>query len=51
MHSITYHPIGIVHSPFKSPEGTPIQSVAAKGTEAIIEIFPQFSEEIGRAHV
>ncbi|MBP7612761.1 MAG: tRNA (N6-threonylcarbamoyladenosine(37)-N6)-methyltransferase TrmO [Paludibacter sp.] len=44
MHSITYHPIGIVHSPFKSPEGTPIQSVAAKGTEAIIEIFPQFSE-------
>ena len=42
--SITYHPIGIVHSPFKSPEGTPIQSVAAKGTEAIIEIFPQFSE-------
>ena len=44
MHNITYHPIGIVHSPFKSPEGTPIQSVAAKGTEAIIEIFPQFSE-------
>ena len=44
MHSITCHPIGIVHSPFKSPEGTPIQSVAAKGTEAIIEIFPQFSE-------
>lgn len=44
MHNITYHPIGIVHSPFKSPEGTPIQPVAAKGTEAIIEIFPQFSE-------
>lgn len=44
MHSITYQPIGIVHSPFINPEGTPIQPVAAKGTEAIIEVFPQFSE-------
>ena len=44
MHSITYQPIGIVHSPFKKPEGTPIQPVAAINTEAIIEVFPEFSE-------
>jgi len=44
MHSITYQPIGVVHSPFKQPEGTPIQAIAAKGTDAVIEIFPEFEE-------
>lgn len=44
MDSIIYQPIGIVHSPFKKPEGTPIQPIAAKNTEAIIEIFPEFCE-------
>jgi tRNA (adenine37-N6)-methyltransferase len=41
---IRYHPIGIVHSPFKKREGTPIQSVASGETEAIIEIFPEYLE-------
>jgi tRNA-Thr(GGU) m(6)t(6)A37 methyltransferase TsaA len=44
MLEITYQPIGIVRSPFKRPEGTPIQSIAAKDKEAIIEIFPEYSE-------
>jgi tRNA-Thr(GGU) m(6)t(6)A37 methyltransferase TsaA len=44
MLSITYQPIGIVHSPFKKPEGTPIQPIAAKNSKAIIEIFPEFSK-------
>jgi tRNA (adenine37-N6)-methyltransferase len=44
MLDITYKSIGIVHSPFKIPEGTPIQPVVAKGTDAVIEIFPEFSE-------
>ena len=44
MLEITYHPIGIVHSPFKKPEGTPIQPVVANDTEAIIEIYPEYSE-------
>lgn len=44
MPEITYQPIGIVHSPFKQPEGTPIQPVAARDSEGIIEIFPQYTE-------
>ncbi|MCX6236853.1 MAG: tRNA (N6-threonylcarbamoyladenosine(37)-N6)-methyltransferase TrmO [Bacteroidia bacterium] len=44
MLNITYQPIGIVHSPFKTPEGTPIQPVAAKDVCATIEIFPQYAE-------
>ena len=41
---ISYRPVGVVHSPFLSPEGTPVQPVASKGTEAFIEIFPEFTE-------
>jgi tRNA (adenine37-N6)-methyltransferase len=44
MIEINYRPIGIVHSPFKEPEGTPIQPVVAKDTEAVIEIFPEYME-------
>jgi tRNA-Thr(GGU) m(6)t(6)A37 methyltransferase TsaA len=44
MFEIVYQPIGIVHSPFKKPEGTPIQPVADKNTEAVIEIFPEYVE-------
>jgi len=41
---ITYHPIGIIHSPFKEPKGTPIQSAGAKGIEGTVEIFPEYVE-------
>ncbi len=44
MNRITYFPIGIVHSPFRIPEGTPIQSVAAKDIQARIEIFQEYSK-------
>jgi tRNA-Thr(GGU) m(6)t(6)A37 methyltransferase TsaA len=44
MHKIYYVPIGIVHSPFTNPEGTPIQSSSARGTEAIIEIYKEYTE-------
>lgn len=44
MNEIVYTPIGLVHSPFKKPEGTPIQAAASVNTEAVIEIFPEFSE-------
>jgi len=43
MNKITYRPIGIVHSPFRFPEGTPIQPAAAKDIQAQIEIFPDYS--------
>ena len=41
---ITYRSIGIIHSPFKEPKGTPIQPNAAKGIEGMIEVFPQYEE-------
>ena len=43
MNRITYYPIGIVHSPFRIPEGTPIQPNAAKDIRATIEIFQEYS--------
>jgi len=44
MLNITYHPIGIVHSPYKQPEGTPIQPITSKEVNATIEIFPGYVE-------
>jgi len=41
---IVYHPIGRVHSPFKTIEGMPIQPNGGKGVKAEIEIFSQFSD-------
>ena len=41
---ITYRPIGIIHSPFKEPKGTPIQPNAAKGIDGMVEVFPQYEE-------
>jgi len=41
---IEYKPIGIIHSPFKKPEGTPIQPVGGADTEAVVEIFPEYAE-------
>jgi len=41
---ITYRPIGIIHSPFKEPKGTPIQPYAAKGIEGMVEVFPQYEK-------
>ena len=44
MDKITYHPIGIIHSPHKDPKGTPIQPTAAQGIPGTVEIHPRFSE-------
>ena len=44
MKEIRYSPIGIIHSPFKKPEGTPIQPIGGKGISGTIEIFPQYVE-------
>ena len=38
------NPIGTIHSPFKNPQGMPIQPVFAKGAEGIVELLPQFAE-------
>jgi len=44
MNEIKYKPIGIIHSPFKEPKGTPIQPAGAKGINGIVEIFPEYTE-------
>ena len=42
MDEITYSPIGIVHSEFKSKVGMPIQSSFADGSKGKVEVFPEF---------
>jgi tRNA-Thr(GGU) m(6)t(6)A37 methyltransferase TsaA len=42
--TIIYRPIGTIHSPFKEPHDTPIQSVCATDIEGTVEIFPEYSE-------
>ena len=44
MDKITYKPIGIIHSPFKEPKGTPIQPTGAKNIDGTVEVFPEYAE-------
>jgi tRNA-Thr(GGU) m(6)t(6)A37 methyltransferase TsaA len=41
---ITYQPIGIIRSPFKTTEGMPIQPSGAKSIKGEVEIYPKFIE-------
>jgi tRNA-Thr(GGU) m(6)t(6)A37 methyltransferase TsaA len=42
--AITYRPIGVIHSPFKRAQGTPIQGVFAPKAEGIVEVYAEFAE-------
>ena len=44
MDTFNYQPIGIIHSPFKGREGTPIQAIGAIGVRAEVEIFAEYVE-------
>jgi len=44
MNEIVYKPIGVVHSSFREPRGTPIQPTAAQDTQGTVEIYPQYAE-------
>jgi len=44
MDEIKYKPIGVIHSPFKEPKGTPIQPAAAKETRGTVEVFPEYAK-------
>ena len=44
MNEIKYKPIGVVHSLFKQPKGTPIQPAGAKNIDGTIELFPEYAE-------
>ena len=41
---MNFKPIGIVHSPFKKAQRTPIQPKAAKGIEGTVEVFTKFAD-------
>lgn len=42
MSEINYKPIGIIYSPFKEVEGTPIQPTGAAGIKGTIEVFEEY---------
>ena len=42
--TIEYTPIGIIHTPFAQPKGTPIQSKAALGNQGSIEVYQEYAE-------
>jgi tRNA-Thr(GGU) m(6)t(6)A37 methyltransferase TsaA len=44
MNRLELKPIGIIHSPFASPQGMPIQASGAKGIRGTVEVFPEYSE-------
>jgi tRNA-Thr(GGU) m(6)t(6)A37 methyltransferase TsaA len=44
---VTFHPIGIVHSPYKEKVGTPIQAVFDEQSEGSIEVFEAYLEGLG----
>ena len=44
MSGINYTPIGIIHTPFSTPEGTPIQPQGTAGDEGTVEVFSEFAD-------
>lgn len=42
--NISYQPIGIIKTPFRTVEGMPIQPAGAESVRGSIDIFPEFSE-------
>ena len=44
MNGIKYKPIGVIHSSFKEPKGTPIQPAAAKSIDGTVEVFTEYAE-------
>jgi tRNA-Thr(GGU) m(6)t(6)A37 methyltransferase TsaA len=44
MNAISYIPIGVIRSPFQTPAGMPVQSVAAKGVAGMIELAPTYQD-------
>jgi len=41
---IEYRPIGVIHTPFNTREGMPIQPAGAEGVSGTVEVYPEFAE-------
>jgi tRNA-Thr(GGU) m(6)t(6)A37 methyltransferase TsaA len=39
---ITFEPIGTIHTPFKQPQGMPIQPTGAQGVQGTVELAPEY---------
>jgi tRNA-Thr(GGU) m(6)t(6)A37 methyltransferase TsaA len=52
---IEYQSIGVIHSPFQTLDGMPIQPAAASGIQGTVEVFPEFAQGLkdldGFSHV
>ena len=44
MSEIRYKPIGIIHSPFNEPRGTPIQPTGAQDIEGTVEVASEYAD-------
>jgi tRNA-Thr(GGU) m(6)t(6)A37 methyltransferase TsaA len=44
MTEITYRQIGVIHSAFKDPKGTPIQPAGAEDMDGRVEVLPECAE-------
>jgi tRNA-Thr(GGU) m(6)t(6)A37 methyltransferase TsaA len=55
MQTIDLEPIGVIHSPFKTPEDMPIQPAAAQGVSGSVELMPEYAaglaDLIGFSHI
>ena len=40
---MTLTPIGIIHSPHRQADGTPIQAALAAGAQGTVEVFPEYA--------
>jgi tRNA-Thr(GGU) m(6)t(6)A37 methyltransferase TsaA len=43
---VLYHPIGTIHTPFKTREGMPTQPSRGKGIEGVVEVEPAYREAL-----
>ncbi len=44
--TITYRPVGYIHSPFKSPAQMPIQPSSHQASPGTVEVHPEFAEAL-----
>jgi len=42
-YSLSYAPIGVIHSPLRGPAGAPIQSVSGRSVSGTVEVFPPYA--------
>lgn len=54
-HALSYRPIGVIHTPHRDPDKTPIQPAYAGDFAGEVEVFPEFEEGLadieGFSHV